>query len=81
MPEITERLTQNATGSYYVDSSCVDCDFCRSVAPAIFKRDEELGMSVVHHQPVTLEEVSAAEDAREGCPTDSIGRMQALPIP
>src|SRR6267378_1219199 len=42
MAERTERLTQNAAGAYYVDSSCVDCDLCRNTAPDFFKRDDEM---------------------------------------
>jgi len=73
MPEITERLLQNVAGAYYVDSSCIDCDMCRSTAPNVFKRDEDIGMSVAFHQPVTAEETAIAEEARTGCPTESIG--------
>ena len=73
MPEKTERLLQNAAGAYYVDSSCIDCDMCRSTAPNVFKRDEDIGMSVAFHQPVTVEEIAIAEEARAGCPTESIG--------
>ena len=73
MPEKTERLLQNVTGAYYVDSSCIDCDMCRSTAPNVFKRDEDIGMSVAFHQPVTAEEIAIAEEARTGCPTESIG--------
>ncbi len=73
MPEKTERLLQNVAGAYYVDSSCIDCDMCRSTAPNVFKRDEDIGMSVAFHQPVTVEEIAIAEEARTGCPTESIG--------
>jgi len=73
MPEKTERLLQNVAGAYYVDSSCIDCDMCRSTAPNVFKRDEDIGMSVAFHQPVTVEEIALAEEARTGCPTESIG--------
>jgi ferredoxin len=64
---------QNAVGAYYVDSSCVDCDICRNTAPDFFKRDDEIGMSFVYRQPLTPEELSLAEEARLGCPTESIG--------
>ena len=73
MPEKTERLLQNAAGAYYVDSSCIDCDMCRSTAPSVFKRDEDIGMSVAFNQPVTAEEIALAEEARINCPTESIG--------
>ena len=73
MPTITDRLSQNIVGRYYVDSSCIDCDLCRTTAPAFFIRDDEIGLSVVHRQPITPEEVALAEEAVEGCPTQSIG--------
>ena len=56
MAERNERLPQNVAGPYYVDSTCIDCDMCRSTAPGSFRRDEEIGMTIVYHQPVTPEE-------------------------
>jgi ferredoxin len=68
-----DRLESNIPGRYYVDSSCIDCDLCRSTAPDFFKRDDELGYSIVYRQPVTQAELELAEEARMGCPTESIG--------
>lgn len=73
MATTNERLSQNIVGRYYVDSSCIDCDHCRDIAPAFFRRDDEIGFSIVHRQPITPEELALAEEAREGCPTESIG--------
>lgn len=73
MAERISRLPQNVAGAYYVDSSCVDCDLCRNTAPDFFKRDEETGFSFVYRQPITPEERAAAEEAKQGCPTESIG--------
>jgi ferredoxin len=73
MANLTERLRQNATGPFYVDATCTDCDLCRSLAPAFFRRDDETGYSVVHRQPVTPDEITVAEDAMNSCPTESIG--------
>ena len=73
MATTTERLPQNIVGRYYVDSSCIDCDLCRTTAPAFFTRDDEIGFSIVYRQPITPEELALAEEAREGCPTESIG--------
>jgi ferredoxin len=73
MAEKTDRLTQNAAGNYYVDSTCVDCDLCRNTAPDFFRRDEETGFSYVYRQPGTSAEISLAEEAKQGCPTESIG--------
>ena len=73
MAELVNRLPQNVVGAYYVDSSCVDCDLCRNTAPDFFKRDDEAGVSFVYRQPVTAEERAAAEEGRQGCPSESIG--------
>lgn len=73
MANTTERLPENIPGRYYVDATCIDCDGCRNIAPAFFTRHDEIGFSIVHRQPSTPEEVALAEEAREGCPSDSIG--------
>jgi ferredoxin len=68
-----EKVSVNVSGAYYVDASCIDCDMCRSNAPQFFARDETSGSSYVYQQPRTPEEFAKAEEARLGCPTDSIG--------
>ncbi len=73
MASTNERLSQNVPGRYYVDASCIDCDLCRGTAPAFFSRNDDIGFSVIHRQPVTANEVALAEEAREGCPSESIG--------
>ena len=73
MPNLSERLSENATGAFYVDASCIDCNLCRDNAPAFFSRHDELGLSIVHRQPLTPAEIASAQEALEGCPTDSIG--------
>jgi ferredoxin len=73
MAEKANRLPQNVPGPYYVDDSCIDCDLCRTTAPDFFRRNDEIGFSVVSRQPVTTEDRSVAEEARQGCPTESIG--------
>ncbi len=55
------------------DATCIDCDLCRESAPTIFRRDDELGLSVVFKQPATLEEWDQARDALRNCPTETIG--------
>lgn len=78
MADKANRLPQNVPGAFYVDSTCIDCDMCRSAAPDFYRRDEELGMSIVYRQPVTPEERAQAEEAKQGCPTDSIGNDGVL---
>jgi ferredoxin len=68
-------------GRYYVGSSCIDCDLYRTTAPAFFNRNDEIGLSIVHFQPVTPNELALAEEAREGCPSESIGTTEINKLP
>lgn len=73
MADRNRKLRENVPGLYYVDDTCIDCDLCRSTAPRFFTRHDEGGYTVVRRQPVTVEEISEAEEARQGCPTETIG--------
>ena len=73
MATIDDRLPENTPGRFFVDSSCIDCDQCRSHAPDFFHRNDDIGHSVVYRQPSTPEEVELCQEALEGCPTESIG--------
>jgi ferredoxin len=73
MAALTDRLTENILGKYYVDASCIDCDQCRSLAPQFFLRHETTGLSIVHTQPVTPEDCALVEQIREDCASSSIG--------
>ncbi|WOD38458.1 MBL fold metallo-hydrolase [Nodosilinea sp. E11] len=74
MAHLTARRPQNVDGDIYVDSSCIDCDTCRWMAPDIFSRDDE--QSAVFHQPETEAERLAALQAMLACPTASIGIVE-----
>jgi ferredoxin len=76
MPDINDRLPQNIPGPFYVDSTCIDCDQCRSTAPTFFRRSDEIGFSVVYRQPITETEIDLCMEAVLGCPTESIGRAE-----
>src|SRR2546425_1172090 len=71
MALIERRLPENADGEFYVDSSCIDCDACRQIAPATFR--DHGGQSSVHHQPRTILDLHRALMALIACPTASIG--------
>ncbi|MCW1887086.1 ferredoxin [Luteolibacter flavescens] len=73
MADRTEKHPGNVPGPYYNDTSCIDCDYCREIAPQVFRRDDEEGLSYVWHQPVSPEEQALARKAMEGCPTETIG--------
>jgi len=65
------RVPENVEGSFFVDSSCIDCDTCRQLAPATFRDAGEY--SSVHTQPRNPGEERAALRALVACPTGSIG--------
>ena len=56
MARLEDRLPENAAGDWFVDSSCIDCDTCRFVAPSVFARSPARDTSIVTHQPQTPEE-------------------------
>ena len=74
MASLAERLPQNVPGEFFVDRTCIDCDTCRYVAPAVYAELAE-GYSYVQHQPVTDEERRHALMALLACPTGSIGTL------
>src|ERR1700732_5378479 len=65
------RLTQNVEGEFFVDSTCIDCDACRQIAPATFH--DHGGQSSVFQQPSGAPEIERALMALVACPTASIG--------
>jgi ferredoxin len=67
------KLTDNITGKWYVDETCIDCDACRATAPDNFTRNDEEGYSFVNKQPENEEERQACIDAMDGCPVEAIG--------
>ncbi len=67
------RWPQNAPGRFYVDEQCIDCDVCRDIAPALFRRDDRDAHSFVARQPATADERRVAEEARDECPVGAIG--------
>jgi glyoxylase-like metal-dependent hydrolase (beta-lactamase superfamily II) len=71
MANFSLRLAENVEGEFFVDSTCIDCDTCRQLAPACFR--DHGGQSSVYHQPETAEEVKLAQMAIIACPTGSIG--------
>ncbi|WP_218079767.1 MBL fold metallo-hydrolase [Anthocerotibacter panamensis] len=74
MAHLTERRTQNVPGDFYVDTSCIDCDTCRWMAPEIYYRAKD--QSAVHHQPSNATERLRALQALLACPTASIGTVE-----
>jgi glyoxylase-like metal-dependent hydrolase (beta-lactamase superfamily II)/ferredoxin len=74
MAQAALRLDANVAGDWFVDSTCIDCDACRQIAPAVFHDAGD--QSAVHHQPSTERELLDAQKALISCPTASIGTLE-----
>ncbi len=73
MADKDDRVEENATGAWYVDANCIDCDLCRQSAPANFERNEDEGYTFVSKQPENDEEVEQMQEALDECPSEAIG--------
>jgi ferredoxin len=73
MAALKERVPQNVSGKFYVDSSCIYCGLCDQTAPTVFRECNEQGWAFVFKQPKTPEELRKCLEAVGGCPTQSIG--------
>ena len=71
MADRAQKLPENVEGRFFVDSSCIDCDTCRQIAPATFGDTGEF--SFVQLQPRDEAQTRAALRALIACPTGSIG--------
>ncbi len=88
MARLALRLPENVPGDFYVDSTCIDCDACRQLAPTVFRDHGE--QTSVYRQPATNEATRRALMALVACPTASIGTtaqhdkrsgLDAFPLP
>lgn len=73
MANVKKRLPGNVEGEFFVDSTCIDCDACRQLAPESFRESGE--HAIVHAQPRTELEERRALRALVACPTGSIGTL------
>jgi glyoxylase-like metal-dependent hydrolase (beta-lactamase superfamily II)/ferredoxin len=75
MANLKKSVAENVAGDFFVDTTCIDCDTCRQLAPAVFA--EGPGHAFVHRQPATADEHRNALRALVSCPTGSIGCVGA----
>lgn len=71
MADFRKRVSENVPGEFFVDSTCIDCDTCRQIAPATFAEAAE--HAFVHAQPQSQQTRRSAFHALLSCPTGSIG--------
>ncbi len=73
MADPRKRLNTNVPGDFFVDSTCINCDTCRQIAPEVF--GEQDGYSHVKCQPHSPLVDREAHQALLCCPTGSIGTL------
>jgi glyoxylase-like metal-dependent hydrolase (beta-lactamase superfamily II)/ferredoxin len=73
MANVKKSVAENVAGDFFVDSTCIDCDTCRQLAPTVFA--EGPGHAFVHQQPRTPDDRRQALRALVCCPTGSIGSL------
>jgi glyoxylase-like metal-dependent hydrolase (beta-lactamase superfamily II)/ferredoxin len=78
MANTKRAYAENASGDFFVDNTCIDCDLCRQIAPSVFKEQED--HSVVYRQPRDTGERLRSAMALVACPTGSIGTRTKLDI-
>ena len=71
MADQTKRLSTNIDGNFFVDSTCINCDTCRQLAPGSFVENGEY--SSVYRQPESETGRYQAYQALLACPVGSIG--------
>jgi glyoxylase-like metal-dependent hydrolase (beta-lactamase superfamily II) len=71
MANAKRKVVGNVAGEFFVDTTCIDCDTCRELAPQVFEDDGE--HSFVRAQPATADDRRATLRALVACPTGSIG--------
>src|SRR6202790_2418892 len=71
MANSRKRAPENVDGDFFVDSTCIDCDACRQIAPTVFGEAAET--SFVKAQPESSSDRRQALQALLACPTGSIG--------
>jgi glyoxylase-like metal-dependent hydrolase (beta-lactamase superfamily II)/ferredoxin len=71
MANFAKALPANVPGEFFVDSTCIDCDTCRQLAPQVF--GEADGYAYVLAQPAADVDERQALQALVSCPTGSIG--------
>ncbi len=73
MADVRKKVSYNVDGEFFVDSTCIDCDACRQLAPETFAESGDY--SYVYAQPQTEQATRKALRALLACPTGSIGTL------
>lgn len=66
------KLNESDYGKYYVNSDCIACVSCTTIAPFFFKMKNGNEHAYVYNQAKTPDEIDLCEEAREICPVGAI---------
>lgn len=80
MADVRRRNPLDKGGGWFVDSTCIDCDVARQLAPNLIAEDDD-GLSYFAKEPSTREETMQAWRALLACPSGSIGAPRGLKPP
>src|SRR5512142_585596 len=78
MADRSKTVEENVPGEFFVDTTCIDCDACRQLAPAVF--GDAPSTSRVHSQPRDESTRRAAEHALLACPVGAIGTRTKIDV-
>lgn len=78
MADEKKRLPNNVEGEFFVDSTCLNCDTCRQIAPEVFGADGKFAIVVA--QPSSAEGKRKATQAVLCCPNGSIGMQDRAAV-
>src|SRR5688572_12692151 len=78
MADRSKAVPENIPGEFFVDTTCIDCDTCRQLAPQIFGAVGDY--SYVQQQPDDDAQQRQALHALLACPTGSIGGHAEKPL-
>lgn len=71
MADPRKKNRYNVPGEFFVDSTCINCDTCRQLAPEVFDESND-DYSFVRAQPESADQTRIALRALLACPTGSI---------
>ena len=73
MADAANKVSENVTGPYYVDETCIACEVCVGEASNNFKMTDDGDYAFVFKQPENDQEKTECDSALESCPVSAIG--------
>lgn len=72
MPDVHQRIAENAVGKFYVTAACNGCGLCFSIALQNFMYSNDASYYYILEQPVDEREEADIREAISVCPMDCI---------